>query len=110
MKRTKFATALMIITAGSILYSELPARAGGIELDRVDITFKRNHDDAYGNDYGDEGYDRDYRRDMPPLPHHDSRPRGPGHGFHDRPGGHMPAPPHREPGRNTPPPQPHRGK
>ena len=107
MKRTKFATALMIITAGSILYSELPARAGGIELDRVDITFKRNHDDAYGNDYGDEDYDRDYRRDMPPPPppHHRGprghmppphrRPGGPGHGFHDRPGGHMPPPPHR---------------
>ena len=97
MRNKKFVTALMIVTAGSVFYGTVPAQAGGVELEEVDITFRRNHDDRYERHAPP--------RDMqPPPPHHyyegrqedfgrharDFEPRPPRHGRHMPP----PPPPH----------------
>ena len=94
MKGKKFVTAFLVLTAGSFFYGTVPAKAGGVELDRVDITFRRNHDDRYERHAPP--------RDMPPPHHHhhyEARRRdfgGYGRDFGPRPphhGPHLPLPP-----------------
>ena len=110
MKLTrKYAVALAIAAAGSVFFGSLPARAGGIELDKVDIVFRRNHDDAYGS--GGPG------TPPPPQQAHMPQPGGPGghmpppqphhgYGFAGSQGGHMPPPPHHHGPRGHMPPPP----
>ncbi|MBQ7221704.1 MAG: hypothetical protein IJS28_12080 [Synergistaceae bacterium] len=124
MKRTrKYIAALAVLAAGSVFYGSVPAHAKGIELDKVEVVFKRNETEARGHmppppDYGPG-------RHMPPPPEYGPRghvppppdygPRGhmpppqprPGdrRGFAPEPGGHMPPPPH-EPRGHMPPPPP----
>ncbi|MBQ7155401.1 MAG: hypothetical protein IJR85_07615 [Synergistaceae bacterium] len=91
MKHTrKYAAALAVAIAGSVICGSLPARAGGIELDKVDIVFSRNHDDA-----GGYGYPQGGPGTPPPPPLPQGGPRG-----------HMP-PPQAGPRGHMPPPQMH---
>ena len=110
-KMSKYLAALAVVTLGSVVYGNLPAYAGGIELDRVDITFKRdNGNESRGHmppppppEYGAP------RGHMPPPPQaHGFNQPGP-HGGPGGPRGHMPPPPpHGDPRGHMPPPPPHR--
>ena len=88
MKRTrKYIAALAVFAAGSVFYGSLPAHAGGIELDEVGITFRRNHDDAESNAPTPPEMNRQAPRgDMQPQPH---EPRGHMRPQSREPRGHM---------------------
>ena len=92
--KMKIATAALIVIAAGSAIGVAPAKAAGIELDRVDITFKREDTEAH---YGPHGGPT-----PPPPPPHYGEPRGPH--------GHRPPPPqhHGDP-RGFAPPEPHRG-
>ena len=100
MKKTKFAAALMIITAGSALISAGTAAAEEVEASR--------HNPGHmppRREWRMPPHHRGPGRHMPPPNFY----REPGRtGFYrEGPGGHMPpSPPHGEPGRHMPPPPP----
>ncbi len=90
MKKTKFTTALMIITAGSALIGASIAGAEEIEA-------ARHHHGHMPPPH----WDRRPGRDMPPPPHHGRHMPPPD--WDRRPGRDMPPPPHH--GRHMPPPR-----
>ena len=85
MKRTgRYIAALAVLAAGSVFFGSLPANAGGIELDGIDIVFRRERDRGH------------MPPPPPPPPHHWHRPPPPHHWHrphhHHRPGRRMPPP------------------
>ena len=114
----KYAVALAIAVTGSVLCGNLPATAGGIELDKVDIVFSRNHDDAYGPGTPPPPQGQPQAH-MPPPPGGPGGPGGPRghmppppsgwdrHGFAGGPGGHMPPQHPGGPRGHMPPPNGH---
>ncbi len=96
--KIKIATAALIVIAAGSAIGVVPAKAGGIELDRVDITLKQGDTEIH---YGHHGGHM-----PPPPPPHYGEPRGPH--------GHMPPPPppphHGDPHGFMPPPPPHHGR
>ncbi|MBQ7544055.1 MAG: hypothetical protein IJT02_03840 [Synergistaceae bacterium] len=113
-KTKKYVIAIAAIAVGSVMYGTLPAHAGGIELESVEVAFRRPPEDR-GRDMPPpppQGYGPGDHRPPPPQYGYgpgDHRPPPPQYGYGPR--GHMPPPPHHgEPhGRgHMPPPPPHR--
>ena len=94
----KIAATIMILTAGSIFCNNIPASAKGVELDRVDITFKRDHDyDRYERHERPEHHEMRHNEPPPPQAHQRNGEPGMRRGFEDphhaRGFEHMPPPP-----------------